>query len=498
METPTIDELEESLRKLKVQVDSLASSLSFRSDEDDILNREPSGDSSPLSCPEAPSGSYGEFTTGGSPEPPAESERFLKPKGLLRSLGDYSALTHLGLPTFTLSSADRVAGMLGSEMGTRNSVPSMDLAFPLKLGAPHVIGVRSLLPPKIPVRSCSPERCPPSPDRGRSLSLGRSEAGRSQSFSPVSKRSRRLRSRSQSPRPVWRPNSAKANACAQPPPQLGKPRGSRKKNGSGRQSRWRIYRPGSLAARSDAPSQATGRGAPNDPWSPYSLPSAAISSPTAQELNERFLRTLAEGATGGSPIERSPYQKELAHLRLERLRAEEAWLLELRRQQELERTRGPKPKWQVHGLEPWGGVMGTQCLKARTRGDEVQAEKVVVGLLYSTTATAGGQRVVLQPLFPQGLGGERELDRVPFGPVTLDWFPFPEQICDSSKTEIPVTSWDEKYEIKNAQFHYEARKNNELLKNGPDVQLVGRYREELATASEEFQRHPRSTHPEVL
>lgn len=27
---------------------------------------------------------------------------------------------------------------------------------------------------------------------------------------------------------------------------------------------------------------------------------------------------------------------------------EEAWLLELKRQQELERTRGPKPKWSVH------------------------------------------------------------------------------------------------------------------------------------------------------
>lgn len=277
------------MRKLKVQVDSLASSLSFHSDEDDILDLEPSKDSSAFSFrwPEAPSGSYGESTIGGSSKPPEESDWFLKPKHLLRSIGDYSTLTHLGLPTFALSSADRVAGMLGSEIGIRNSVPSADITFPFKLGAPHVIGVKSLLPPKIPVRSRSPERAPLSLDRGRSLSLDRSEAGRSQSFSPASKRSRCIRSRSQSPRPVWRPNSAKANACAQPPPQLGKPRGDWKKNGSSRYSRQRVYRPRTLAARSDTPSHVAGRGVLNAAWSPYSLPSTAISSPTAQELNER-------------------------------------------------------------------------------------------------------------------------------------------------------------------------------------------------------------------
>ncbi|XP_060115586.1 uncharacterized protein LOC132587326 [Heteronotia binoei] len=405
MEKPTIDELEESLRKLKVQVDSLASSLSFQSDEDDILDLKPSSDSSPFSSkwPEALSGSYGESTIGGSPKRPEESEWFSEPKHLLRPFGEYSALNHLGLPTFAMSSADRAAGILGSEIGTRDFVLSADLAFPLKLGAPHVIGVKSLLPPKIPIRPRSPERAPPSLDRGRSLSLGRSEAGRSQSSSPASKRSRWLRSRSQSPRPVWRPNSAKANACAQPPPQLGRPRSSRKKNGPSRQSRWRIYRPGTLANRSEAPGPATGRGVPNDAWSPYSLPCAAVSSPTAQELNERFLRILAEGATGSSLIQTSPYEKELARLRLERLRVEEAWLLELKRQQELERTRGPKPKWQVHVL----------------------------------------------------------------------------------------------YEIKNSQFHYEARKNNEFLRNGPDVESVCKYRQELAAASKEFQQQPRPAYPET-
>ncbi|XP_022081940.1 uncharacterized protein LOC110974530 [Acanthaster planci] len=41
----------------------------------------------------------------------------------------------------------------------------------------------------------------------------------------------------------------------------------------------------------------------------------------------------------------SPYQYELAQLKMERLRLEEQRLLESKRQEELERIRGPKPKW---------------------------------------------------------------------------------------------------------------------------------------------------------
>ena len=41
----------------------------------------------------------------------------------------------------------------------------------------------------------------------------------------------------------------------------------------------------------------------------------------------------------------SPYQHELARLRMERLRIEEEHLLEVKRQEELERIRGPQAKW---------------------------------------------------------------------------------------------------------------------------------------------------------
>ncbi|KAF7239408.1 hypothetical protein EYD10_14021 [Varanus komodoensis] len=385
-EIPSIDSLEESLRKLQVQADSLASTLS--SGEEGVL------DSRPFSSrwPVAPGGSYEEPGLGGPPKTPAESEWFLKPRHLLRPVGDYSVLTHLGLPTFSVAPVNRVAGLLGSEIAGQNSSPSVDLAFPPKIGAPHVIGVKALLPPKIPVKARLPERATFSLDRGRSLSLHRARAALSQSVSPAAKRTR---SRSQSPRPVWRPSSAKANACAQPPPEVGKAGTIRKNGGSSRQSRSRIYSPGTLAARSWAPARTTGRGGTDKFWSPYSLPSTAISSPTSQEINERFLQILAEGATGSSLIEISPYQQELARLWLERLRVEEAWLLELKRQQELERTRGPKPKW---------------------------------------------------------------------------------------------------YEMRTSQFHYEAHKNNELLRHSQEIQSVQDYRQELATASEEFRRQPRSSH----
>ena len=49
----------------------------------------------------------------------------------------------------------------------------------------------------------------------------------------------------------------------------------------------------------------------------------------------------------GSPavLVSSPYTSELARLRMDRLRIEEEHLLEIKRQDELERIRGPLPKW---------------------------------------------------------------------------------------------------------------------------------------------------------
>ncbi|XP_060615096.2 uncharacterized protein [Anolis sagrei] len=382
----TMDNLEESLKKLKVQVDSLASSLN----QEWPFHFECVADSSHFgsSWPVALAGSVEDSAIGEPPKSSTETEWSLKPKHLLRP----SEMASLGLPTFATPPMNRVAGLLGSEIVRQNIWSSMDLALPLKLGSPHVIGVKSLLPPEIPVKGLWPKQSSFSPTGSRSPSLDHSGSIRSRSFSPPTKRARWVRSRSQSPRPVWRPTSAKANACAQPPPQLSKSSSGQKKGRLSKQPQARIHRSGTSASSSWSPKA---RGTLHNGWSPYSLPSASISSPTAQELNERFLQTLAESAIGNSLIEMSPYQQELARLRLERLRVEEAWLLELRRRQELERTRGPKPKW---------------------------------------------------------------------------------------------------YEMRNSQFHYKARKNNELLRTSQEVPSVSKYRQDLMTASKEFLLQPSSTY----
>ncbi|MEE6483952.1 hypothetical protein FKM82_013698 [Ascaphus truei] len=337
-ENPSIDDLEDSLKKLKVQVDSLASSLSLDYDKESKKNYYTN-----VNIPQWPihlnGTSYVRDNSLLTRRP--DSEWFLKPQHLVKSLDNFSALQSMGFPKFSRSYPSCATGILGSEITGIDS-KTLNIAygesFPVKLGAPHVVGVSSLLPPKIPVRSRSPDKTRASAVRGRSQSFDRSH-----SFSPASKRARWLRSRSQSPKPIWRPNSAKANACSQPPP---RPRSGGKTYSFNRQSRSRSYRPGALVTRSFTPPRKA-KSNLSYAWSPYSLPSTAISAPSAQEISERFLQTLTERDVGISVLEASPYRQELARLRLERLRVEEELLLELKRQQELERTRGPRPKWRV-------------------------------------------------------------------------------------------------------------------------------------------------------
>ncbi|XP_075695725.1 uncharacterized protein LOC142661906 [Rhinoderma darwinii] len=379
----TIDDLENNLRKLKVQVDSLASSLNFESKKPKTHIHE---------WPKKRDNSLYKDTS----DPALDSDWFLTSNHLNKPHEKFSAEQSSGLPTFSkLSVSHPAVGNTFSELNSASlSLTPSDVAYresiPVKLGAPHIVGVKSLLPPKIAVRSRSPERTRVSTVRGRSQSLDRSH-----SFSPASKKARWLRSRSQSPKPIWRPNSAKANACAQPLPRL---KSSGKTSSSNRQSRSRFYRPGTLVTRSFTPPRKI-KSCLNHSWSPYSVPSSAISAPTAEEISERFLRTLTGADVGISVVEASPYQQELTRLRLERFRVEEEMLLEIKRQQELERTRGPKPKW---------------------------------------------------------------------------------------------------YEMKSSQFHYEARKNNELLKTSKDYQSIFNYRQDLSASSKDFLEHFKITHLEPV
>ncbi|KAG8434360.1 hypothetical protein GDO86_012658 [Hymenochirus boettgeri] len=352
-ENPSIVDLEDSLRKLKVQVNSLASSLNW--DNEKATKSYNYSDGDKAQWPIHVNGTFSDTCSGGSIKASQDIDWFLKPEHSMES---------------SISGNNSMYSVSPFTFGEN---------CPVKLGAPHVIGVKSLLPPKIPVHSRPPGT---SVVRGRSQSLERSH-----SFSPVAKKARCLRSRSQSPKPVWRPNSAKTNAYNQPAPRL---RYSGKTSSSNRQSRSQLFRSGSLVARSFIPPRK-----PKSTWSPYSLSSSSISSPSAEEISERFMQTLTGGDARRSVFEASAYQQELARLRLEKLKVEEEFLIEIKRQQELERTRGPKPKW---------------------------------------------------------------------------------------------------YEMKNSQFHYEAHKNNELLRNNKEHQTIFDYRQELSTASQKFQQNQKIAH----
>ncbi|KAK3734924.1 hypothetical protein RRG08_038948 [Elysia crispata] len=66
----------------------------------------------------------------------------------------------------------------------------------------------------------------------------------------------------------------------------------------------------------------------------------------SKRLDEMFLLTAESPFIKTAHISfTSPYNDELTQLRLEKLRLEEMQYLELKRQAELERIRGPKPKW---------------------------------------------------------------------------------------------------------------------------------------------------------
>ena len=67
-------------------------------------------------------------------------------------------------------------------------------------------------------------------------------------------------------------------------------------------------------------------------------------------VKRRVNLTLSELIAVGIPsttLVSSPYELEVSRLRLEQLRLDEEHLLERKRQHELERIRGPKPKWYV-------------------------------------------------------------------------------------------------------------------------------------------------------
>ncbi|XP_048471121.1 uncharacterized protein LOC125486658 isoform X2 [Rhincodon typus] len=296
---PSIDELEQSLSELKVQVKGLAESLSPEllteykkiGETDSILRS--SGKNGDLLC--STGGTFPEEDIVGQATNPDESEWFLRPRHLVQSLGRYPALEDLGVPVHSLSPVDRMVGLTGSELSSKNNKTStispVDIAyresFPLKFGAPHVIGVRALRPPQIPVRPQSPEWTRSPFLRDQAQTLRRPRSIRSRSLSPASKRSRWLQSCSESPKPVWRPNSMKVNACGQPPPPINRQRSGSKKISSNRLTHSYSYKPGKFNSSSQRSSQSLDDSS-SSLWTSRRLVVPPVSSLSAQEINERY------------------------------------------------------------------------------------------------------------------------------------------------------------------------------------------------------------------
>ncbi|XP_069040132.1 uncharacterized protein [Lepisosteus oculatus] len=154
-------------------------------------------------------------------------------------------------------------------------------------------------------------------------------------------------------RPPWRPSSAHPRALPAPPPRRGRP----------------------------------------GPWTPYSLaPPSLPSFPRCLELSERLL---------GDPP--SPYQEELCRLRLQRLRVEEDLLLQLQRQRELERLRGPQRHWyalkgpQFH----YEARKNNELLRSHGNEDALRSHRLALLAAAQqqadSTAPPGSEEDTLQP-----------------------------------------------------------------------------------------------------
>ncbi|XP_066288659.1 cyclin-dependent kinase 12-like isoform X2 [Branchiostoma lanceolatum] len=345
-----------------------------------------------------------------------DKQWYTDPKHLTSEVGYYPTLQEGGVPPRSVSPVNRTIGRFGSEIADKSAfarvtptdIASSATSYPVRLQAPYIIGVKSLRQPKIqprpqsPVRALSPalrmERMMEDveQERGRSRSRTRTSL-RTRSTSPALRQSRgRLRSRSSSlsrgrspsPAPAWKPVltvKKEAPIFLDDSPLPRKPQ----RKFSLRQSRSKSKK---FTWNSTTPL----------PEKPMNADSAlkdiskqfleSLEPETRKYLLEQSIKNntplLAEAdKLSGRTVSDSPWEKELARLRLERLRIEEEHLLELKREDELERIRGPMPKW---------------------------------------------------------------------------------------------------YEMKTSQFHYEAKKNNKLLKNSKHWQGMMDYRQELLNASREF------------
>nr|CAB3261725.1 uncharacterized protein LOC100177264 [Phallusia mammillata] len=357
---PDIADLERSINELKLELTDLNQSLSDSYGKSDIFlqHSEPSYNAPTIvrhsyekEDPELTFLMQRNDEEAVSHTAPGDTKWYEDPKHLTKPLGDYPTMQGLGVSKRSVSPINRSVGRFGAEIATKDvtgdltslDVASNNITFPVRLTAPHIVGVRSLLPPQYPVRHQDKERAKSPRSRSRSVELGML---RSRSLSPGRSRGRsgsrgRARDRSPSPLPVWMPTSRHANASSQPPPPV-------KKNARGRSPARRRpatasgYRQSSRSRRNLSKSLPITRHSLHTNYTRYKRPTV---QPRPGRMELEFLEATDQLDTRRALVEKSPFQQQLSRLRLERLRVEEEYLLQLKRESELERIRGPKPKW---------------------------------------------------------------------------------------------------------------------------------------------------------
>jgi len=274
------------------------------------------------------------------PPPGDAAQWYNSPEHLTKETNNYPVSQLLGVTDRSVGHVTRSHGRLGAEIATKDldgNLNMRDLAsdsdyFPVRLTAPHIVGVRSLLPPKYSVRGQNPQRSKSFIKRSKSVEPKILFGGESLiQHSSVVKMTSGHRDRSLSPKPVWMPTTPKPNHVGHVMEKFSKSRG--------RKNIGRRRRPST--ANGNQLSKYLNITKTYDPSS-YGLQQLPK---TYSEVELKFLKSADQLDTRSCLVDNSPYQQALAKLRLERLRVEEEYLLQLKRESELERIRGPKPKW---------------------------------------------------------------------------------------------------------------------------------------------------------
>jgi len=338
---PSVESLQATVESLKLEIKQLNRSLQSRNgdsqifhDDDTVVNEnhEEKADSE-KEDQELTFMMQREDKEAVSGLPDENNKWYSDPNHLTKCNDEYPTLQSVGLNERSTLSVNRSSGRLGAEIATKDLDGKMNTReltknsdyFPIKLTAPHIVGVKSLLPPKYSVRAQNPHIA-----KSTKKATGIMEPKYLFGGANIIKANKSVEAsqRSVSPKPVWMPTDPRPNTGSIT--KFTKTRGKSKTR----------KRPSTIETskrNKDLMFNSLNISKVYDP--------IAYNDKFASNIELSFLRSYDELETRKNLVDNSPYQQALARLRLERLRVEEQYLLQLKRESELERIRGPKLKW---------------------------------------------------------------------------------------------------------------------------------------------------------